>query len=154
MIGLEFVLRMTPHVRFGRGAIKYAADGVKELGGKRVLVVSDRGVQKVGITDRLVDILRGGGLDVFVFSDVVPEPPVYVGDDAASMAKEAVTLVLPVPPLPLMMTSSFMQHSQSCSSFVETYPRTLELIELLSHLWSTLLLSSYRLGYARVSVSP
>ncbi len=88
MIGLEFVLRMTPHVRFGRGAIKYAADGVKELGGKRVLVVSDRGVQKAGITDRLVDILRGGGLDVFVFSDVVPEPPVYVGDNAADMAKE------------------------------------------------------------------
>lgn len=88
MIGLEFVLRMTPHVRFGRGAVRDLPEGVRELGGSRVLVVSDRGVQKAGITDRLVEMLESEGLDVFVFSDVVPEPPVYVGDNATQMAKD------------------------------------------------------------------
>tara|TARA_Y100001934_G_scaffold98656_1_gene121470 strand:+ start:7001 stop:8179 length:1179 start_codon:yes stop_codon:yes gene_type:complete len=45
-----------------------------ELGGKRVLLVTDPGVLELGFADEVTGILKAAGLEVAVFSDVQPDP--------------------------------------------------------------------------------
>lgn len=45
-------------------------------GMSRVLLVSDPGIAEIGLLDRAVAGLRSGGLEVAVFAEVLPDPPV------------------------------------------------------------------------------
>ena len=47
---------------------------VKELGGTRVLLVTDRGVVALGVAEQIRDLLTSAGLAVAVFDDVQPDP--------------------------------------------------------------------------------
>jgi alcohol dehydrogenase class IV len=47
-----------------------------EIGMNRVLLVSDPGIAEIGLLDRAVTGLRSGGLEVAIFSEVLPDPPV------------------------------------------------------------------------------
>jgi alcohol dehydrogenase class IV len=47
-----------------------------EIGMSRVLLVSDPGITEVGLLDRAMSGLRSGGLEVSIFADVLPDPPV------------------------------------------------------------------------------
>jgi alcohol dehydrogenase class IV len=73
-------------IEFGNGAVKDLADHVKRLKGTKVLLVSDPGVQKAGMTDRLMEVLKGGDIPYVVYNDIEPEPDiegVMRGRDAA-----------------------------------------------------------------------
>jgi alcohol dehydrogenase class IV len=59
---------------FGAGAVRTLADHVKRIGAKRVLVVCDAGVAKVGIAERVRALLDEGGVAAAVFADVDPNP--------------------------------------------------------------------------------
>ena len=61
-------------VVFGVGAVQTVADHVKRIGAKRVLVVCDAGVVKVGIADRVRGVLEGAGIATAVFAGVDPNP--------------------------------------------------------------------------------
>src|SRR3954469_4018890 len=47
---------------------------VRELGGTRVLVVTDPGVVQLGVAAEIVDALTNAGLSVAVFDQVQPNP--------------------------------------------------------------------------------
>jgi 4-hydroxybutyrate dehydrogenase len=59
---------------FGAGAVRTLADHVKRIGARRVLVVCDAGVAKVGIAERVRALLEEGGVPAAVFADVDPNP--------------------------------------------------------------------------------
>ena len=61
-------------VRFGAGRIAELADACKAAGMARPLLVTDPGIADLPITQTALDAVRGGGLDVSVFSDVKPNP--------------------------------------------------------------------------------
>lgn len=61
-------------IRFGAGEAKQTGDEVRALGGTRVLVVSDAGVERAGLLQPVVDSLRAAALDVSVFTGVSPNP--------------------------------------------------------------------------------
>lgn len=61
-------------ILFGQGVIEDLAAELKALGGKRPLVVTDSGLMKTDIPGRIDEILKGGGLEPAVFSDVSPNP--------------------------------------------------------------------------------
>ncbi|MDE2690615.1 MAG: iron-containing alcohol dehydrogenase [Acidobacteriota bacterium] len=61
-------------VLFGAGVIDLLGDLVQELGGGRVLVVTDPGVAAAGHLDRASASLRSAGLEVAVFSEVRENP--------------------------------------------------------------------------------
>ncbi|NNF78804.1 MAG: iron-containing alcohol dehydrogenase [Rhizobiales bacterium] len=61
-------------VRFGAGRIAELADVCKAAGMSRPLLVTDPGIASLPITQTAVDAVRGGGLEVSVFSDVKPNP--------------------------------------------------------------------------------
>lgn len=59
---------------FGAGAIQTLPDAVKAAGGKRVLLVCDPGVVKVGLAERVREVLEKAGLAVGTFDKVASNP--------------------------------------------------------------------------------
>jgi alcohol dehydrogenase len=57
-------------VHFGSGALDLLGGLARELGGRRVLVVTDRGVRAAGHVDAALASLEQAGLAAEVFDDV------------------------------------------------------------------------------------
>jgi alcohol dehydrogenase len=74
-------------VIFGRGAVDRLGEVAQELGGKRVLVVTDKGVKQAGHERHAVESLRARGLDVSLFDDVTPNPTTEDVDRALEVAR-------------------------------------------------------------------
>jgi alcohol dehydrogenase class IV len=58
----------------GGGARRKLPDLVRELGGSRVLLVTDAGVVQLGVAAEIVALLRAAKIDVTVFDLVQPDP--------------------------------------------------------------------------------
>ena len=76
-------------VVFGPGAIDRLGDLAKGLGAKRVLLVSDPGVEEAGHEERGAESLRAAGLHVTLFSDVQPNPTTADVERGLRVAREA-----------------------------------------------------------------
>ncbi|SIR43376.1 hypothetical protein SAMN05880582_11356 [Rhizobium sp. RU20A] len=61
-------------VRFGAGRIEALAAFVRELGAARPLVVTDAGLKDLFPVHRTLDVLRKGGLQPRLYSEVKPNP--------------------------------------------------------------------------------
>ncbi len=55
---------------FGEGALEY----LKELEGKKVFIVTDKNLRKLGIVDKVVEQLKETGMEIRIFDEVEPEP--------------------------------------------------------------------------------
>ena len=69
---IEMVLRN--RVYFGVGAIERLPEVVAAAGGSRVFVVTDPGVQRSGVVDRVLGILAVADLETGRFAEVEPNP--------------------------------------------------------------------------------
>jgi len=61
-------------VHFGPGSIESLGGLARELGGSRVLVVTDSGVRAAGYAERAVRVLAGEGIEASVFDQVSENP--------------------------------------------------------------------------------
>jgi alcohol dehydrogenase class IV len=61
-------------VKMGAGRIKELADHCKAVGMKKPLLVTDRGLAPMAITQNALDILEAAGLGRAIFADVDPNP--------------------------------------------------------------------------------
>ncbi len=61
-------------ILFGTGAAAQTGAEAARLGAKRALVVTDKGVVKAGIVERVLGPLRAAGIEVAVFDDVLGNP--------------------------------------------------------------------------------
>lgn len=66
-----------PEIIFGVGSIKYIGLCAKQLGAKKVFVVSDPGLEKAGWVSRLIELIERDTLRWSYFSDVVSNPRDY-----------------------------------------------------------------------------
>ncbi len=64
--------RCAPVVHFGPGAVARLGDELARLGAEKAIVVTDPGVAKVGLVER---VLKGVSAQVAVYDQVQPEPP-------------------------------------------------------------------------------
>ena len=62
------------NIRFGNGRINEIADACKSAGISRPLLVTDRGLAEMEITQRTLALLDAAGLGKSIFSDVDPNP--------------------------------------------------------------------------------
>ena len=74
-------------VVFGAGTVARLGELTRELGGSRVLVVTDDGIERAGHVAKTVASLREAGLDVIVFKDVHPNPTTDDVDRGLAVAK-------------------------------------------------------------------
>ena len=68
----EMVLRN--RVLFGAGAIERLPEVVAWAGGTRVFVVTDPGVQRSGVLERVLGVLATAGIEAAAFAEVEPNP--------------------------------------------------------------------------------
>jgi choline dehydrogenase len=72
-------------MKHGLGAIETLADQIKALGVTRPMVVTDKGVVKVGLFDQAAKSLKAGGLDYVLFDQVYPNPAIELVDRGAAI---------------------------------------------------------------------
>lgn len=70
----DFDYQPRTRVVFGAGNLAQLGELVAELGGTRVLLVTDSGLEEVGHADRGRDVLEAAGLHVTMFDKVQPNP--------------------------------------------------------------------------------
>ncbi|MBK0399145.1 iron-containing alcohol dehydrogenase [Limibaculum sp. M0105] len=70
-----FTFQTTPRIVSGPGSIAQAGEILATLGCKTVALVSDPGVIGAGLTDLARAGLAEHGLEIFIWSDVVADPP-------------------------------------------------------------------------------
>ena len=63
-----------PEIIFGRGSLNHVGQCVLRLGAKKVLLVSDSGIEEAGWVQQLTDILKKEGVEWVYYSDVSSNP--------------------------------------------------------------------------------
>lgn len=76
-------------VIFGNGCVQRLGELTREYGGRRVLLVTDRGIEAAGHAQRCVDALRSAGIDPIVFDEVVQNPTTDDVDRGLVIAQQA-----------------------------------------------------------------
>jgi alcohol dehydrogenase len=61
-------------VVFGAGSLERLGELARELGGSRILLVTDPGLEAAGHPQRALAVLKAAGLEAFVFDDVEENP--------------------------------------------------------------------------------
>jgi hydroxyacid-oxoacid transhydrogenase len=68
-----FTMEMTP-IKFGPGATDEVAYDLKRLGVKRALIVTDPGIMKIGLPERVRSLLKDADIGSEIYDDVHVEP--------------------------------------------------------------------------------
>ncbi|AFK52386.1 iron-containing alcohol dehydrogenase [Tistrella mobilis] len=85
----SFVFETTRSIVSEPGACTRLGQIMRDLGATRVLVVTDPGVRKFGLTDAALESLTAAGLEPVIFDRVVADPPAEVVETAAAEARDA-----------------------------------------------------------------
>ena len=79
---------------FGRNAVDQIGDRVREMGARRLLLVTDQTLLQAGLVDRVSAPLRAANVTVEVFAGGSPEPPLHAVNDAIAAARDCGAEVL------------------------------------------------------------
>ncbi|MBC7189337.1 iron-containing alcohol dehydrogenase, partial [Candidatus Aerophobetes bacterium] len=74
-------------IKFGEGAVEEIGYEIKNLGGKRALIITDPGIVKAGICQRVEKAVKDSGIEVEVWDKVEPEPSIEVFKECYRWAK-------------------------------------------------------------------
>lgn len=75
-------------IEFGVGIINRLGDFIKKLNGSKVLIVSDPGLVKAGITGRVEEIVEKAGYEHTTFSEVEADPGCWVVEKVVNIIVE------------------------------------------------------------------
>lgn len=75
-------------ILLGFHAVERIGAEAKKLGGSRACLVTDEGVIKAGLVDRVKSPLKNEGIEVEVFEKVEAEPPVRVVDECSEFIRK------------------------------------------------------------------
>ena len=70
----DFGFMIPQNCQFGMGALKKLPDFLKLAGSDKVMLISDRMLEQIGVVDKVRKILADGGLDYAEYLDVVGNP--------------------------------------------------------------------------------
>jgi alcohol dehydrogenase class IV len=90
-----FMFQIPRKIIFGNGAIRRIGEEAANIfAGKKILMITDKGVVQAGLTDEAAVSLKKNGFDVIVFDGVLPDPPVSVVLECIALArKERVDII-------------------------------------------------------------
>lgn len=87
IINYDFELNHHTRIVFGAGKVAVAGDIAKEYGTKAI-IVSDSGIKKAGIVDKVGASLEAAGVLYFVYDNVMPNPRDVHCAEAVEIAKK------------------------------------------------------------------
>lgn len=72
----------------GWGALEQLLPEVSKYAPRKILIVTDPMLAKIGLTDRVANPLESEGYEVTVYTDVVPEPPLETGEKLVAFTRD------------------------------------------------------------------
>ncbi|MDR3331044.1 MAG: iron-containing alcohol dehydrogenase [Synergistaceae bacterium] len=84
----DFSFIVPQEIVFGVGSLKKLPDLLKKSGSKNVLLVSDRGLEKLGVVAKVTDVFKAAGIDFRTYLDVEANPSVETVEAATKEYKE------------------------------------------------------------------
>lgn len=84
----DFNFKIPQNIQFGMGILKKLPEILKEDNSSHVFLVSDRGLEKIGVVDKVKDIIEASGIKCTTYLDVVPNPTITVVKEAANIYKK------------------------------------------------------------------
>lgn len=84
----DFNFKIPQNIQFGIGILKKLPEILKEDNSSHVFLVSDRGLEKIGVVDKVKDIIEASGIKCTTYLDVVPNPTITVVKEAANIYKK------------------------------------------------------------------
>ncbi len=82
-----FNFKVPQDIQFGMGSLSKLPEILAENHSDHVMLVSDRGLEKIGVVKRVQDIIEAAGIAFDAYLDVVPNPTVEVVNEAAQLYK-------------------------------------------------------------------
>ena len=82
-----FTHYMPVKVFFGKGELGKVGNLTRELGSKALLVTGKKSMKKLGVTDKVIKLLRESSLDVTLFDEVSPNPTDKITEEGAEVAQ-------------------------------------------------------------------
>ncbi len=84
----SFQFLTPPQILFGNGIYKNLGDVIRFQKGTKVFLITDPGIVKIGLMDKVKKVVEDAGFECGVYDSVIPEPPVDSVKEAASVVKE------------------------------------------------------------------
>jgi alcohol dehydrogenase class IV len=81
-------LVFTPLSYTGWGALEQLLPEVRKYSPKKILVVTDPTLEKIGLAQKITNPLKEQGFEVTLYTEVVPEPPLETGEKLVSFTRE------------------------------------------------------------------
>jgi len=72
----------------GWGSLSNLLPEVERFNAKKILVITDPFLVTIGLTDQAINPLKEAGYELEVYSEVVPEPPLAVGEKLVAYTRE------------------------------------------------------------------
>ncbi|MFC7685676.1 iron-containing alcohol dehydrogenase [Ureibacillus sp. GCM10028918] len=73
----------------GWGSLSHLLEEVKRFNAKKILVITDPFLQNIGITNKVTDPLNEAGYETEIYSEVVPEPPLAIGEKLVAFTRDS-----------------------------------------------------------------
>lgn len=80
-----FNFKIPQTVEFGVGSLSKIPEILKSYGTERVFLISDRGLESIGIVEKVKNIVEEQGIACETFLDVVPNPTIDVVNEATKL---------------------------------------------------------------------
>ena len=84
----DYSFKIPQNIEFGMGSLKKLPVILEKSQSDNVLLVSDRGLEKLGVVKKVQDIIEDGGIKCTAYLDVIANPTVDVVNAAAALYKE------------------------------------------------------------------
>ncbi|OLO27284.1 alcohol dehydrogenase [Alkalihalophilus pseudofirmus] len=68
----------------GSGSVAKVGEEVAKLGGKKVLIITDKIIRETGLVNKVIEPLQEQALTVDIIDDVIPEPPFEILEEMAA----------------------------------------------------------------------
>ena len=72
----------------GWGSLSNLLPEVERFNAKKILVITDPFLEKIGLTAQAIEPLMTAGYDIEIYSEVVPEPPLAIGEKLVAFTRE------------------------------------------------------------------
>jgi alcohol dehydrogenase class IV len=75
---------LVPHIKFGKSSLEY----LKDLDGKKALIVTDETLRKLGFADKVINYLKEALIKSRIFDGVKPDPSTLEVEKGVKMVRE------------------------------------------------------------------
>lgn len=84
----DFTFKVPQSIEFGLGSLKKLPAILKENQSNHVFLISDRGLEGLGVVKKIQEIIEAGGIKCTTYLGTIPNPTVDVVNESAALYKE------------------------------------------------------------------